>query len=342
MLSRAAGLFVVVTSLVAGACGAHDDPEHHDTKDVGEGEGEAVGEEGEGEAVGEEGEGEAVGEEGEGEGEDVVVVGDLRVLLIGNSQLGFFGSNPQPPDVTRALEDVSGVAYDGASHLVVDKAQIDGTGCDGWAAAGLDPGTPKERAGSGDYDVVVLLPSIGERSASAACWELFRDIAENAGAEFVVMATANVSFQYPAGFDDLDAAVRGYAEGNGLRFIPAGAAWRRVLGQSPSSDNLAEMYGGDGAHPGPEGSYFYVLALYAGLTGRSAVGLPVDSEPLRCQPGQSCLSYDGLDACVGDNGDFNCAAQNGAQFDPNHHVSFITAAEAGLYQQSVDAVLSER
>ncbi len=321
--------------------------------DVGEGEeGEGdAGEEGEGEeGEGEEGEGEeGEGEEGEGEGEgDVVVEGDITVLLIGNSQLGFFGNSPQPPDVTEALEQISTVAYAGASHLIVDKAQIDGTGCDGWASAGDGPGTPKERAGSGEYDIVIMAPAIGERAAQSACWELFRDLAENAGSQFGVMASAHVSFQYPRGFDDLDSAVRGYAATNDLLFVPGGEAWRRVLGDNPGNAML-EFYGGDDAHPGAEGSYFYVLALYGAITGRSVVGLPVDSPPLRCFPNQPCMTYERLDECIDDaTGTYGgtqppfCGAENGALFDGNNQATFISAAEAAAYQQVVDDVLAER
>jgi len=303
----------------------------------GKGEGEGEGDAGEGE--GDAGEGEGEGDAGAGEGEGVVE-GEIAVLLIGNSQLGFFSNPPQPPDVTRALEDFAATAYDGATTLLVDRFQQAGTGCDGFFAAGTGPGSARERAGSGEYDVVILLPGIGEGAADADCWDQFRVIAEDAGSRFGIMATAHVSGAYPAGFDAMDAAMRSYAATNGSLFIPAGSVWRRVLGDAVGNARF-EFYGGDDAHPGGEGSYLYVLALYGALSGRPVLGLAADSEPLRCLPDQSCLSYAALDACVDDQNLFHCAAQNGALFDGNGQPTFITATEAEGYQRAVDDVLAE-
>jgi polyhydroxyalkanoate synthesis regulator phasin len=52
--------------------------------------------------------------------------------------------------------------------------------------------------------------------------------------------------------------------------LPAGEAWLAAWRRKPS---LA-LYGPDGFHPTPAGSYLAALAIYAGLTGGSPVGLP--------------------------------------------------------------------
>ncbi|MDP2344443.1 MAG: hypothetical protein Q8O67_26030 [Deltaproteobacteria bacterium] len=268
--------------------------------------------------------------------------GEVAVLLIGNSQLGNFSNTPQPPDVTVALEALSQVAHGGSHRMIVDRAQVGGVGCDGFLNNGTYAGTPRERAGSGDYDYVVLLPSLGETSRNDACWDAFREIAEGAGAEFVMMATASLSGAYPGGFDALDSPARSYALDHGLIFVPGGDTWRQVLGDNPGSTATLEMYSGDDAHPGTEGSYLYTLALYGALSGTSVVGLPIDIAPLRCVAGGSCLSYEALDACVRPDGDSDCAPTNGMVFDGNGKPTFIDAAEAATYQAAVDAVLAAR
>ena len=254
--------------------------------------------------------------------------------MIGNSQLGL-----NPPDVAAALESMSQVAHGGASVLVVDRKQNFGEGCASFA----NRADVVAAASSGAYDVVILMPSIKESAANASCWDSFRVLAEDAGSRFAMMATADVLGVYPSGFDNLHNAIKSFSETRGLLFIPAGKVWRQIIGNSPSEAELSEFYSGDSEHPGAEGNLIYVYTLYAALTTRSAVGLPVDALELRCRPvDNSCLSYAGLDDCVAANGDFNCSPQNGALFGPNGSgVSFVTAAEAASYQAAVDVVLAQ-
>jgi hypothetical protein len=270
---------------------------------------------------------------------------ELRVLLIGNSQLGFFGDHPAPPDVTVALADVSTVAHGGATRLVVGRAQVPGVGCAGFADVGDGPGTPLREAADPSWDVVLLVPSIDETdaAASAPCWDRFRAVVEDAGNRFGIVATAHVSDAWPTGFDALDEAVRSWAADRGVLFVPAGATWRRLLGDAPTSEALFALYHGDLAHPGPEGSYLYVLALYGALSGRSVVDAGIDNDvpALRCDPRAPCLTEDEMRACLDDAGGWQCPPTNGAVFS-NHRVHFVTDAEAAAYQAVVDAVLAER
>jgi len=117
--------------------------------------------------------------------------------------------------------------------------------------------------------------------------------------------------------------------------------WRRLLGDAPTRGELLELYGADFAHPGPEGSYFYVLGLYGALTRRSVVGMDNDIAQLRCMPDQSCLSEQEMRDCLNAAGEWQCSAGNGAVFS-NGRVSFVDDEEAARYQQIVDDVLSER
>jgi hypothetical protein len=53
-------------------------------------------------------------------------------------------------------------------------------------------------------------------------------------------------------------------------FLPAGEAWREAWRHDPT----APLYGPDAFHPSVAGSYAAALAIYAGLSGRSPIGLP--------------------------------------------------------------------
>jgi hypothetical protein len=265
------------------------------------------------------------------------------VLLIGNSQLGL-----NPPDVAEGLEAMSRVAFGGSNVLVVDRFQLFGAGCQGFQNAGaLNAITPNT------YDVVILLPSIGETRANEACWNRFRDAAFAAGADFGVMATADVRFAFPAGFHSLHTNLGGYAAAQDLMFVPAGDAWLRYLAAHPNVDRKV-LYAGDSEHPGAEGDLLYVYALYGALARRSTVGMPADVVALRCAAANiadgSCLDRAELDACV-DNNNFNSCDSaivnrspgNGMHFGPNDggggQVAFVTDAESAAYQAAVDAAL---
>jgi hypothetical protein len=71
---------------------------------------------------------------------------------------------------------------------------------------------------------------------------------------------------------DFDRATESYAlaaaDVDGLHF-PAGEGWRAVWREDPSVPLYA-----DGLHGSIAGSYVAALVIYAGLTGKSPVGLP--------------------------------------------------------------------
>jgi hypothetical protein len=72
---------------------------------------------------------------------------------------------------------------------------------------------------------------------------------------------------------DFEGVSRSYttaaADVQGLLFA-AGDAWRAVWRQ----DSTVALYGNDGFHPSPLGSYLAALVIYQGLSGKSPVGLP--------------------------------------------------------------------
>jgi hypothetical protein len=56
---------------------------------------------------------------------------------------------------------------------------------------------------------------------------------------------------------------------NGV-FMPAGEAWEAVM----KADPAVPLYGGDGYHPGPLGTYVAALVVFESVTGRDARDLP--------------------------------------------------------------------
>jgi len=60
------------------------------------------------------------------------------------------------------------------------------------------------------------------------------------------------------------------ADAVGGVFIPVGEAWRKVIGLDPA----IPLYGPDGYHPGPIGTYLGALVVYEMVTGHDARKLP--------------------------------------------------------------------
>jgi hypothetical protein len=78
-------------------------------------------------------------------------------------------------------------------------------------------------------------------------------------------------FTRRSAFDSVSASYTAAADAvEGLLF-PAGDAWVRAWERKPG---LA-LYGGDGFHPSPLGSYLAALTIYAVLCDRSPATLPV-------------------------------------------------------------------
>ena len=131
----------------------------------------------------------------------------------------------------------------------------------------------REAIETGGYDWVVLqqgpstLPESGENLRVWA--RTFADAVRAAGARAALYAVWPESARRYA----LDAGIANYrraAVESGSVLLPVGAAWKRALVAAP---NLA-LYGSDGFHPSRLGTYAAAVVIYAGLTGRPAVGLP--------------------------------------------------------------------
>lgn len=72
-------------------------------------------------------------------------------------------------------------------------------------------------------------------------------------------------------FDGVRASYAAAARDVGGLFIPAGEAWRAVWRRDPA----VALYGPDGFHPAPEGSYLAALVIARMLTNHEATSLPL-------------------------------------------------------------------
>lgn len=72
-------------------------------------------------------------------------------------------------------------------------------------------------------------------------------------------------------FDSVSASYRAAATAVGGTILPAGDAWTAAWRQ----DSSLPLYGPDGFHPGIAGSYLAALTIFAGLTGRSPLDVPL-------------------------------------------------------------------
>jgi hypothetical protein len=187
-----------------------------------------------------------------------VVVGAHRILFVGNS----LTTTNDLPSIVESLSagaarlECRTVAFPGYSledHWNRgDAARTIAAG--GWTVVVLQQGPsalPESRALLVEYarrfDAVIA--SVGARTALYMVWP-----ASSRAADFDAV---NASYA---------AAARAV---NGL-LLPAGDAWRAAWRRDPR----IALYGGDGFHPSPEGSYLAALVIYAGLVERSPVGLP--------------------------------------------------------------------
>ena len=182
------------------------------------------------------------------------------VLFVGNSHTYV----NDVPGIVQALSDSAG----GERLAVASVAFPDYALEDHWAN-----GAARAAIGSRTWSVVVLQqgPSSQEDSrANLRAWaQRFAPEIRKAGARPALYSVwPSVARQ-----QDFDRATESYAlaaaDVDGLLF-PAAEVWRSAWRQAPD----APLYSGDGLHASSAGSYAAALVIFAGLTGRSPVGLP--------------------------------------------------------------------
>jgi hypothetical protein len=184
----------------------------------------------------------------------------LRVLFLGNS---LTAANDLPARVQAIARSV------GELDLEVESYAPGGYALeDHWA-----DGTARRLVETGGFDVVVFqqgpssLPASGvDLRQWTATWA--RAVRAHGGrpALLTVWPERERRYALPAVIGNYRAAA--VAAGTGL--FPAGLAWSRCLANAPR----IRLYGPDGFHPAPMGTYLAALVVYSGLAGRVPAGLP--------------------------------------------------------------------
>lgn len=183
----------------------------------------------------------------------------LRVLFIGNS----LTASNDLPGMVKAMIDSAATGPVGVTTVAYPNFGLE----DHWST-----GRARQVIREGEWDYVVLQqgPSATEGRPSLLEYsERFADEIRGHGAEpalYMVWPTRARVFD----FDGVSESYRMAAERVDGLLLPVGDAWRIAWAR----DSSLPLYGPDGFHPSPMGSYLGALVMCSGLTGRSPVGLP--------------------------------------------------------------------
>jgi hypothetical protein len=183
----------------------------------------------------------------------------LRVLFVGNS---LTAANDLPTRVLAIARSVGDVDLEVGSYTPGGYA-LEDHWSDATAAAMVDAG----------WDVVVFqqgpssLPSSGVNlSEWTARWAA--RVRAHGGRPALMTVWPEQARGYALA--DVIENYRAAAVGAKAGLFPAGLAWSRCLATAPR----LRLYGPDGFHPAPLGTYLAALVVYAGLVGRVPGGLP--------------------------------------------------------------------
>jgi len=184
----------------------------------------------------------------------------IRVLFIGNSLTQANGL----PGMVETLSRQGGGAPIRTATVAFPGFSLE----DHW-----NEGTAQRRIAEGGWSIVVLqqgpssLPE--SRAALRESAVRFDKVIRASGARTALYMVWPESNRRGA----FDAVSRSYAQAaedvHGILF-PAGEGWRAVWRRDPD----APLYGPDGLHPTPTGTYLAALVIYEQIAGRSPLGLP--------------------------------------------------------------------
>jgi hypothetical protein len=186
---------------------------------------------------------------------------ELNVLFIGNSLTLQNGL----PGVVAALAAADGRSISVATDAVPGTALIDHVNY-GDALSVI-------QGSSWDYVILQQGPSryaICLDTTVMALQALDEAIRGVGGAPALLMVWPTVSDSGNGGFDIVRESYQEAAKAVDAMFLPAGEAWRIAWRTDPS----LQLYGPDGFHPAPMGTFLAALVIYERLTGRDARDLP--------------------------------------------------------------------
>lgn len=142
-------------------------------------------------------------------------------------------------------------------------------------------------------DVVVLQQgpsSVGTNPQHLKRWtETLAPVVRDAGARPALLMVWPERAR-PEAFDAVRESYRAAADAVGGDFIPAGEAWRAVWDTDPD----AALYGADGFHPSPLGTFVAALAVFEVLFDADVRDLP----PLVVEGGTATTYYEAVHAAV--------------------------------------------
>ena len=192
------------------------------------------------------------------------------MLFIGNS---LTDANDLPAQVL-AMATAEGLNWDVQAELL-GGASLE----DHWKS-----GSAQARIQSGHWDAVVMQQgpsSLPESRANLRHWVAqFDGLVRAAGGRSALYMVWPELTRF-SWFDRVRDSYALAARDVSGWFLPAGESWRTAWRADPS---LA-LYGGDGFHPTAAGSYAAALTIFAGLSGRSPLGLPAPAtvDPTKAQ-----------------------------------------------------------
>jgi len=176
--------------------------------------------------------------------------GSLRVLFVGNS---LTATNDLPAYVA-GLADASGRKLE-YRMITVGGYNLE----DHWHL-----GEARRALASRSWDYVVMQqgPSaLPESQVNLQAWAIrFADEARSKGTRPALMTVWPESYRQAA-LPDVIKSYRRAAGAAGAELLPAGAAWQEAW----RCDRRVGLYGGDGFHPSPTGTYAAALVVYGRL-----------------------------------------------------------------------------
>lgn len=187
--------------------------------------------------------------------------GNLSVLFIGNS----LTLQNDLPGVVAAIAAADGRSISVETDAVPSTALIDHV-THGDALTAI-------RGSSWDYVILQQGPSryaICFDTTVMALQALDEPIRAAGGTPALLMVWPSAFDSGNGGFDIVRESYQEAAKAVNALFLPAGEAWRIAWASDPS----LQLYGSDGFHPAPLGTFLAALVIYERLTGRDARNLP--------------------------------------------------------------------
>ena len=183
---------------------------------------------------------------------------EARVLFIGNS----LTEVNDLPAMVLAMATAEGLDWDVQAQLL-GGASLE----DHWRS-----GAAQVRIQSGHWDAVVMQQgpsSLPESRANLRQWAReFDELVRAAGGRSALYMVWPEHERF-AWFDRVRDSYALAARDVSGWFLPAGEAWRAAW----RDDRSLALYGADGFHPTAAGTYAAALTIFAGLSGRSPLGL---------------------------------------------------------------------